>query len=147
MGYRPYGPTVTGEGTQILSNRFLNMPTGILLIGNDPDFGTTLGIATNTTLIGNRFCDVATPIEIEPLVTGTTDQGTLMCPSPPPTLDIAPAVLLSWPAVETGYVVECATNVAGPWTLLGIAPTITGKEKTVAVKTTDPAKFFRLRSL
>jgi hypothetical protein len=41
--------------------------------------------------------------------------------------------------------VECATNAAGPWVSLGIAPTVTGNEATVAVKTTDPTKFFRLQ--
>jgi hypothetical protein len=145
-GYRSHALVVSGKGMQIISNRVSNLPTGILLLGNDPDFGTTLGIATNATLIGNRFCDVATPINIEPLVTGTTNQGTLVGPFPPPLLTIAPAILLAWPAIETGYVVECATNSAGPWVPLGIPLTFTGNEATVAVKTTETAKYFRLQS-
>jgi hypothetical protein len=118
------------------------MAAGIILLGNDPDFGTALGIATNATLTGNRFCEVTTPIDIEPLVSGTTNQGTLVCPFPPPSLTIAPGVVLTWPAVETGYLVECATNAAGPWNSLGIAPTVIGNEATVAVRTTAAAKFF-----
>lgn len=43
--------------------------------GDDPIFGTTLGIASDATLIGNRFCEVATPILVEPLVTGVEEHG------------------------------------------------------------------------
>ncbi len=82
-------------------------------------------------------------VTVQPLASAT-QVGTLVCPYPPPTLAIAPAVLLSWPAIETGYVVECATNAADPWVSLGIAPTITANEVTVAVKTTGAAKLFRL---
>jgi hypothetical protein len=51
------------------------METGILLFGNDPDFGPYLGIASNAKVVANRFCGVGDPILIEPLVTGTEEQG------------------------------------------------------------------------
>jgi hypothetical protein len=48
----------------------------MLLVGDDPVFGTTLGIASDATLIANRFCEVSTPILREPLVTGVQELGT-----------------------------------------------------------------------
>src|SRR5262249_54934912 len=136
------GLALTGNSNQVVSNSFSYLIKGISLIGDDPSFHTAYGIATNTSLIGNRFCNVNTLIDIDPLVTGTTNQGTLMCPWPPPTLSVAAAILLSWPAVDIGYVVECATNAAGPWTLLGTAPIIVQDEFIVTAKASGPAKFF-----
>lgn len=65
----------SGRADQIVANRFGNLTSGVILIGDDPIFGTTLGIASDVTLIGNRFCEVSTPILIEPLVTGVEEQG------------------------------------------------------------------------
>jgi len=143
-GYRSLGISVTGEGIRIASNRFSNLPMGILLIGNDPDFGTALGITTNTTLIGNRFCDVTTPIEVEPLVTGTTNQGTLMCPFPRPALGIVPAVLLNWPDYSSGWILEFAPMAMGPWQPADVMPTLHGGQNTAVVKSDTQHRFFRL---
>ena len=41
----------------------------MVLFGNDPDFGTCLGIASNAALIADGFCNVATNIIIEPPAT------------------------------------------------------------------------------
>lgn len=142
-GIIPVGLAATGTNVTIANNQFENMAEAIRLMGNDPNFGTLLGIAVNAQVTSNRFCGVTTNITVQPLASAT-QVGTLLCPFPPPTLAIAPAVLLSWPAIETGYVVECATNAAGPWVSLGIAPTIVGNEATVAVKTTGVVKIFRL---
>ena len=75
LGYRAGGLYVSGDHIRIVNNEFSDMPTGITLFGDDPDFGTALGIASNATLIANRFCHVAMPILIEPLVTGTQKHG------------------------------------------------------------------------
>jgi len=34
-----------------------------------------LGVASNAKVVGNQFCEVPDPIVIEPLVTGTQEQG------------------------------------------------------------------------
>lgn len=95
-------------------------------------------------LTDNRFCDVTTPIDIENLVTGTTNQGTLLCPFPPPKLDIAPAVLLTWPDYSTGWNLESAPTVTGPWGPAGVTPTPQSGQNTVTVKTDTQHRYFRL---
>lgn len=145
-GIIPVGLAATGTNVTIANNQFENMAEGIRLMGNDPKFGTLLGIAVNAQVTSNRFCGVTTNITVQPLASAT-QVGTLVCPFPPPTLVIAPAVLPSWPAIETGYVVECATNAAGPWVSLGIPPIVVGNEASVTVKAAGAAKFFRLQGL
>lgn len=70
------GIASSGTTDRILANRFRNLTSGVLLAGDDPVFGTTLGIASDATLIGNGFCDVGAPVTIEPLVTGVQEHGT-----------------------------------------------------------------------
>ena len=70
-----FGIVSTDSGDQMVNNRFTDSSLGIGLFGDDPDFGTALGIARDATLIANRFCHVAVPILIEPLVTGTREHG------------------------------------------------------------------------
>ena len=103
------------------------------------------GIATNATLIGNRFCDVTTPINVEPLVTATTNQGTLVCPFPPPTLPIAPPFILSWPGEAGGWLVESAPGVNGPWNSESVTSAVQAGQTTVAMKTDTEHRIFRLR--
>lgn len=78
-GTRPNGIAASGDNLQIVNNDFEDLPTGITLFGDDPDFGTALGIATNVKLIANRFCHVGEPIVVEPLVTDVTEHGTKLC--------------------------------------------------------------------
>lgn len=70
-----YGIVSTDSGDRMVNNQFTGSSIGIGLFGDDPDFGTVLGIASDATLIANRFCHVAVPILIEPLVTGTQEHG------------------------------------------------------------------------
>jgi hypothetical protein len=70
------GIASSGSADRIIGNRFRNLTSGVILAGNDPIFGTTLGIASDATLIANRFCEVGTPIILEPLVTGVQERGT-----------------------------------------------------------------------
>jgi len=74
-GYRPTGLYLSGEDVKVVANRFDNMETGIVLFGLDPDFGPVFGIASNAKVVGNQFCEVPDPIVIEPLATGTQEQG------------------------------------------------------------------------
>jgi hypothetical protein len=74
-GLRPTGLMFSGDNVLAAANRFSGMPLGVLLLGDDPDFGTYLGFATNAKLLGNRFCRVTEPIISEPLVTGTQEYG------------------------------------------------------------------------
>lgn len=74
-GVRPAGLLFSGDSLLVAANRFSDMPLGVLLFGDDPDFGTYLGLATNANLLGNQFCHVTEPIVSEPLVTGTQEHG------------------------------------------------------------------------
>jgi hypothetical protein len=130
----------------VARNRFSNMPQGIVLFGNDPDYGTILGIAHNAQLDNNRFCNVTTNVFVEPLASAV-QRGTLTCPIPPPALTIAPAVLLSWPGDEDNWAVESAPAVDGPWTPLIATPFLQGGRHNVAAPTDAERRFFRLRSL
>jgi hypothetical protein len=142
-GRRPMGLGLSGENLLVARNRFRNLVQGIVLFGNDPQFGTSLGIAHNAQLTTNRFCNVATNIIVEPLATDT-EQGTLTCGAPP-ALAIRPAVLLSWPGDEDGWTAESAPAVDGPWTPLIATPFLQGGRHNMAVPTDTERRFFRLR--
>jgi hypothetical protein len=68
-----YGIGTSDSGDQIVNNQYTGSTIGIELLGDDPDFGTTLGIASDATLIANRFCNAAVPILVEELVEGTEE--------------------------------------------------------------------------
>ena len=144
-GLRPTGLALSGENLPVARNRFSNLPQGIVLFGNDPDFGTILGIARNAQLNTNRFCNVTTNVIVEPLATAV-QHGTLTCPFPSPALAIAPAVLLSWPGEDDGWTVESATSVDGPWTPSDATPFTQYGRHSIAVPTDGERRFFRLRS-
>jgi hypothetical protein len=139
------GISVSGDQINVATNHFSNMSRGVVLLGNDPDYGTNLGTATNPRLVGNRFCQVTTPIDIEPLVSGVSQQGTQLCPFPPPTLAIGAAVILSWPSNDEGWILETASPASGPWTPTNEVPTQQGGQNVVAVYTDANHRFFRLQ--
>ena len=87
---------------------------------------------------------MTTPINRQPPATATVT-GTLLCPIPPPTLAIAPAVLLSWPGEEDGWTVESATSVDGPWAASDATPFMQYGRHSIAVPTGGEQRFFRLR--
>ncbi len=118
---------------------------GIVLLGNDPVFGTSGGITHTAVVINNRFCTVASNVVIEPLVTDVMEQGSLTCPFPDPALAIANAVILSWPDYAIGWTLESAPDPQGPWTPLHVAPSIQDGQYVYAVKTAGQESFFRLR--
>jgi len=144
-GIIPAGLGVTGNGVVIANNQFEKMSEGIRLMGNDPTFGTLLGIAVDAQVASNRFCEVTTPITVQPLASAT-QTGTLLCPFPPPPLAIAPAVLLSWPAEDDGWTVESATSVDGPWAASDATPFTQDGRHSIAVPTDGEHRFFRLRN-
>ena len=74
-GFRPTGLMFSGDNVLVAANGFSDMPLGVLLFGDDPDFGTYLGLATNARLVGNQFCHVTETMVSEPLVTGTQEHG------------------------------------------------------------------------
>jgi len=69
------GIASSGSTDRIAANTFRRLTSGVLLVGDDPVFGTTLGIASDAMLMGNRFCEVSAPIVVEPLLTGVEQQG------------------------------------------------------------------------
>ena len=143
-GILPLGLAVSGTNVTIANNQFEDMPEGIRLWGNDPDYGTLLGAAVNAQITSNRFCNVTNRINVEPLASAT-ETGTLACPFPSPTLAIANAVLLSWPNYADGWTLESAPDLLGPWSPLDVAPSVQDGQYIFAVKTTSQQRFFRLR--
>ena len=142
------GIIVSGENMLIASNRFTDLIVGITSPGNDPvtlwdpQFRTTFGIATNPRLVSNRFCNVLFRVlNIEPPV---TEEGTQECPFRDPSLEIAPAAILSWPAYAEGWNLESAPTVNGPWTTFTATVTVESDQNTTAVKTGSQQQFFRL---
>lgn len=145
-GIRPVGLAVTGTNVTIADNQFENMEEGIRLGGNDPDFGTLLGIAVNAQVTSNRFCGVTTPVTVQPLASAT-EAGTLLGSCPTNTLTIAAAVLVSWPGEEDGWTVESAINVNGPWAASDATPFMQYGRHSVAVPTEGERRLFRLQKV
>jgi hypothetical protein len=141
-GILPLGLAVSGTNMTIANNQFNDMPEGIRLLGDDPDFGTLLGTAVNVQVTSNRFCNVTNNINLQPLASDT-ETGTLLCPTP--TLAIANAVMLSWPNYADGWTLESAPDPLGPWTALDVAPSVQDGQYVFAVKTTGQQRSFRLR--
>jgi len=52
---------------------------------------------------------------------------------------------LSWPAAATGFALESATNLNGPWQPVGTTSVPVGDQLTVPVQATDAARFYRLK--
>jgi len=139
-GLRPTGLAFSGDDVLVTSNRFSDLETGILLFGDDPEYGTYLGIASNAVLIANGFCNVATNIVVEQYATHT-EQETVECP--PPKLDIR-AVQLSWPYSYSGYSVQAAPAAEGPWSTLDTTPSLQDKQHAVVIQADNDQQFFRL---
>lgn len=143
-GYRPIGVAVSGRNTLVTTNRFSDMPTGVTLLGDDADFPNgALGIAADSELIHNRFCNVTTNVVIEALASGT-EQGTLACVDTEPILDSSRAVLLSWPEDYEGYSVETASTANGPWSASGATLFRQGGRNCAAMPADKDQQFFRL---
>jgi hypothetical protein len=140
-GYRPTGLGFSGENVLVANNRFVDMEKGIELFGEDPDYGTSLGTASNATLVDNGFCNVDTNYNLQPLATYDL-QGTLTCPEP--TLDRVQAILLSWPFAYDGYLVESADSADGPWTALDATAFVQNGMHSVVVPAAGAPEFFRL---
>ena len=66
-------------------------------------------------------------------------------PFPPPALGITPAVLLAWPRIEEGYMVEAAPTLDGPWSLAEATPFLQDGQHSVSVPARDGNRYFRLR--
>ncbi len=135
---RMAGLWFSGDNVVVQGNAFEDMEVGIRATGVDPDFGTALGIADNATILNNRFCNVITNIEVQPMATAT-ETGTLMCPFPDPKL-----MILSWPGIEAGFSVQSAPAPSGPWTTFDATPVRQNGENRVVVPATGDQRFFRL---
>jgi nitrous oxidase accessory protein NosD len=142
-GRRPTGLALSGENLLVARNRLSNQPLGIVLFGNDPDYGTYLGIAHNAQLTTNRFCNVATNVWVEPLATAT-EQGTLGCPPVEPALESTRAVLLSWPNYYEGYFLETAPSMDGPWTQSNATLFMQDGRNSAAIPVNSSQQYFRL---
>ncbi len=140
-GARPTGLAFSGENVLVVGNQFSDMETGVVLLGDDPDFGTSPGIASNATLVDNGFFNVDTNYDFQPLATYDL-QGTLTCPEP--TLDMVQAILLSWSFAYDGYSVESADSPDGPWTALDATVFRQNGMNYLIVPSDGTQEFFRL---
>jgi hypothetical protein len=77
------GLALSGTNVTIARNDFADMPIGVELFGGDLNGTFLRGVATNPKLHTNRFCRVAEPIHVQPLVTGVQEQGTELCTNVP----------------------------------------------------------------
>lgn len=143
-GILPLGLAVSGTNVVITNNQFENIPEGIRLLGDDPDFGTTLGTAVDAQLTENRFCDVPTPIQRQSPATAV-ENGTLLGSCPTDGLRISPAVLVSWPVGKDSWTIEAAPAVNGPWAPTSATVFMQHGRLHLAVPTDDTARFFRSR--
>ncbi|MCI0539406.1 MAG: hypothetical protein L0Z50_29710 [Verrucomicrobiales bacterium] len=65
--------------------------------------------------------------------------------TPTPELTVERAVIVSWPTNLAGRILEAAPSATGPWTPVDLAPTVTGQQNAVALRTSEAAAIFRLR--
>jgi len=147
-GMLPMGLAVSGTNVTIAHNQFEGIPEGIRLLGNDPipGFGLedALGFAINAQVTDNRFCEVTTPVNLQ-APASATQTGTLLCPFPPPVLDIAPAVLLTWSRFEEDYSVDTAPVLDGPWSPYEAEILVQDGRHSLTVPANSENRFFRLR--
>lgn len=69
-------------------------------------------------------------------------------PQPPesaPALTIESAVIVSWPTITEGWYLESAAVINGPWQTLGAKPVLADGRNSLAVRTTEAGRYFRLR--
>ena len=142
-GIIPLGLAVSGTNVTVANNQFEDMPEGIRLFGDDPTFGEGVGFALNAEVASNRFCNVTKPVNKQRLAT-MNESGTLSCPFPAPVLDLAPAVVLSWLAIDEGYAIQAASSLAGPWSLVNVTPSLRDGKLTATVPVGSEHRFFRL---
>jgi hypothetical protein len=62
-----------------------------------------------------------------------------------PSLTVEPAVILTWPTSASGYLLQGAPGVDGPWTDLGIVPTAVEGTNVVTMKASGRMNIHRLR--
>jgi hypothetical protein len=147
---RPTGILVSGQNVNITGNCLEALENGVILfgddlpVGDDPGYGTILGTAVDAILTDNKFGEDVPPVTIQDLASGT-ETGSLYFPFPEPELDIARAVLLSWPDFYDDYSVESASDPAGTWTLLAAPSFLQDGMLKVAVPVEADKAFFRLR--
>lgn len=116
-GLRPAGLALSGENVLVATNRFSNLPKGIVLLGNDPDFGMSLGTAHNAQLNTNQFCNVPTNVVVEPMATDT-EQGAFTCPVITSITSTTNGVRVAWtdPGPGQAYTVQVREPLAsGAW--------------------------------
>lgn len=142
-GFLPVGMVISGTNVLIAHNQLEAMPEGIRLWGHDEVFGDLLGYALDAQVISNRFCNVTIPINQQRPAEASI-VGSISCDSVEPVLNIAPAVILSWTALDEGYRAQAAASLNGPWTLLGTDPLWREGELTLTVAVTTNTRFFRL---
>ncbi len=79
------GVYLTGSDIRVAINQFTNLAYGIVLADkNDPSW-PDCGRAINPSVLANRFsCEVWTPLDVRPGVTGLIELGSECCSSVPP---------------------------------------------------------------
>jgi len=103
-------------------------------------------------LTNARFADAGDYQVIVTNVTGAATSTVARLTVLPPALTLrqnpSGDLVVSWNAAVSGYMIESATNLAGPWLLFCASPTIAVTNPTVIPKTVvgeSPALFLRLR--
>jgi hypothetical protein len=135
---------INGISTGVKQAGFTALPTfrigGVFKSGvNDIDFKVANGDATGG----------PTGLRVEGLLAvGVKSGGQPPVTGPGPALAFSRSganLTLSRPAPSTGFVLESATSVTGPWAAGNAAPTTAGGVQSVTLPLTDTMRFYRLR--
>jgi hypothetical protein len=134
----------------------LNPPHGLLITWNSVEgeryfvqYTTSIAVPITWTNIG--FVVATTPLttfEVLPVPSGPANYRIVQVFSSQPTLNIqlwpTNQVRLSWPTAFTGFTLQSAPGLFGPWTSAGLTVTVVGNEF-VAFDTIGPGpKYYRL---
>jgi len=102
-GVSHHGIVLTGDRAVIAENQISAMPKGILLLDAANRFlGWDTKLASQTLILGNRFCEVGLPVQQDAGVWGTVELGTLACPAEAAaqgTLHLAPTAAVAGESV------------------------------------------------
>jgi hypothetical protein len=137
---KAYRLVFTGQGSHLEARLYaldnLNQPVASLSAEDTALQSGIVGIQGHDTFAAANLGHGPVDFTVDNFYASTPDD---------PALAIEPAVLLSWPLKGAGFTLEGASDVTGPWTTLNVPASMADGKYTVAVKTAEQQKFYRLR--
>ncbi|MEW6160728.1 MAG: hypothetical protein AB1813_25130, partial [Verrucomicrobiota bacterium] len=138
---RTYRFVFTGQGPQLTGRVFasdnLTQPLATLTTRHD---AIAAGGAGLVVFDRNTFINPAGPFHAG----ATFDNFNVIIPPPLPELAIESAIRLSWPGWVSNYVLESASTLEGPWTLVPGSATMDGDRTVLFLPASAHRRFYRL---